>query len=103
MARTYMVVGQLCESRRQAKTLLDALRAVDAARGVDPVSRWGLAKIVVGRGESPSKVGKIALPPSPVLLAKLESLLSRPEVSKTKAGVKALRMVRASLNRRRRK
>lgn len=99
MARTYTVVGTLCSSRAEAVKTMEALRALDRVRGVEPKNAWGVAKIVVGDGESPSKMGKIVLPP-PALLVRLEGLLADGEVQKTKAGAAALRQIREALKRR---
>lgn len=79
--------------------MLEALRMLDRVRGVDPRAGWGLAPIVVGEGESPSRTGKIVLPP-PALLSRLEGLLNDAEVQKTKAGKAALKLIKGALKRR---
>jgi hypothetical protein len=96
--RTYTVVGQLCPSYAVARMTLDFLRRADPESAQD----WGLAQIhTATAGEKPYELGKVALPPPPALLKRLEGLLADRAVQKTQAGRQALREVRAALKPRR--
>lgn len=95
-SRTYVVVGQLCLPG-EAPGKLRALRQEHPESFYD----WGLAKIIVGKGESPTTVSKIQLPTPPALLKRLEGLLSKRAVRTTQAGKEALSAVRAALGRHR--
>ena len=101
MARRYAVIGKLCGSRKQAETKLKELNALTNALFGDQgrLTDWGVADIEPAKGDSPSKISKIHLPPPPALLKRLEGLLSNREVRKTKAGAEALKLVRESLRR----
>lgn len=95
--RTWTVVGHLCRSDAEARKRMLDYRAKDP----NPKNDWGLVRIKVARGDKPSEIGKIRVPPSPALLKRLEGVLSKPEVRRTAAGREAIRLVREALKQRR--
>jgi len=93
VAKTYTVVGRLCDSRADALIRLQDIRS---AFEDDPreTTVWGLVKIH-------KKADTLRLPLPPSLLRRLEGLLTDREVRRTKAGRSALEMVRAAQGKRR--
>lgn len=87
--RTFTVVGRLCDSRADALIRLHDIRNAVAD---DPkeTTAWGLAKIR-------KKADTLHLPVPPVLLKRLEGLLSDHAVRSTPRGREALQLVRAAL------
>jgi len=90
--RRFTVVGRLCDSRADALVrLLDIRNAV--ADDPKETTAWGIAEIR-------KKAGTLRLPSPPVLLKRLEGLLSDREVRSTEKGRAALQLVRVALRKR---
>ena len=97
-SRTWAVVGYLCTSEKAARRELLSIRSRDPVNGKD----WGLVRLRAGEnGEGPVEVGKLRLPVPPMLLTRLETLLSDREVRRTAGGREALQAVQAALKKRR--